>query len=179
MAQSTRSHYKKKKKRTKLKVVIALLVVLGLAERIDYGIPRVIDGDTLEMNGKKIRLYGIDALEKSQQCTDVNGYVWDCGKEAKRYLENLVNDTNILCVRVHKSERHTDKYGRLVSICYTGDLQSINAAMVRSGYAVAFREFSSLYIEEEVKAKKKKNGMWSSQFELPGEARKNKKGIIH
>ena len=51
---------------------------------------RVVDGDSLEINNKKIRLIGIDAPEYYQTCFDEDGLEYDCGFDALEYLQNLI-----------------------------------------------------------------------------------------
>ena len=53
-------------------------------------ITSISDGDTLRSGKLRIRLFGIDAPEKRQQCTTAEGQQWDCGVEAREALKQLV-----------------------------------------------------------------------------------------
>lgn len=121
----------------------------------------VIDGDTLEFGGRKIRLEGIDAPEKAQKCTDRSGATWPCGKAATSQLKALIGSGRLHCDRGAK-----DGYGRWLATCHVRD-RNINAAMVSSGYAMAFVKYSARYIEEESEARRARAGLWRGEFEAP------------
>lgn len=131
---------------------------------------RVIDGDTVVLNGSKIRLYGIDAPEKQQTCQTIDGYEWSCGTAAIKKLKDLVYDQ-----QVHCDQKDIDRYGRIVAVCFA-DGKDINREMVREGRAVAYRKYSRDYIEDEEYARKHKLGVWQGQFMMPWNWRKNNKG---
>ncbi|MFN7095484.1 MAG: thermonuclease family protein, partial [Burkholderiales bacterium] len=77
---------------------------------------------------------------------------------AKKKLESLINNQEITC-----QKKGTDKYGRIVAICFLDHL-NLNAEMVKSGYAVSYgKEFS----QEEAYAKAHKLGIWKSRFTSP------------
>jgi endonuclease YncB( thermonuclease family) len=50
------------------------------------GRPRVVDGDSLELAGHRVRLFGIDAPESRQDCRDARGRFYACGREARDAL---------------------------------------------------------------------------------------------
>ena len=125
---------------------------------------RVIDGDTFELNGTKIRLYEIDAFEKQQKCYKHGEYV-DCGILATDYLSFLLTGKNISC-----NKKSLDKYGRNVSIC-TVDGIDISKMMVRQGWAKAYTKYSSDYLEDEQFAKDNLLGAWTKDFIEPKEQR--------
>ena len=130
-------------------------------------ITKVSDGDSLRSGDLRIRLFGIDAPELKQQCTDQNGVLWGCGSAAQRQLNALIGtDKDLQC-----SLRAVDRYGRLVMQCFNGSTD-IGAAMVRSGHAVAYRQFSDLYIADEEQAKTALKGVWRGAFILPWEWRR-------
>ncbi|KIE04716.1 hypothetical protein NF27_GG00120 [Candidatus Jidaibacter acanthamoeba] len=135
-----------------------------------YGEAIITDGDTIIIGSQRIRLYGIDAVEKSQKCKTKEGREWQCGIEAKNYLDKLIDQNKVFCFRKSK-----DRYRREVSICYNHKFQNINAEMVRNGYAVAYTKYSKLYINEEQHAKQEKLGIWAGAFARPEAYRMSKK----
>lgn len=89
----------------------------------------VIDGDTLEIHGTRIRLFGIDAPESSQTCLR-DGIPIRCGQQSAFALAEKIGTGPITCV---KSD--TDRYGRLIAICRSG-YTNLNRWMVSEGWAV-------------------------------------------
>lgn len=130
---------------------------------------RVIDGDTIEINSKKVRLYGIDAPEKGQPCRR-NNSPYDCGTASKEHLEFILTGTNVKCTKKGK-----DKWGRFIGVC-TADGEDISQLMVKHGWALAYRKYSSAYVDDEEFAKSNKLGMWSKEFSIPSEWRKSDRG---
>ena len=128
---------------------------------------RVIDGDTFELDGAKIRLHGIDAFEKNQKCYK-HGENVDCGALATDYLSFLLTGKNISC-----NKKFSDRYGRNVSIC-TVDGIDISKMMVRQGWAKAYTKYSSDYIEDEQFAKDNLLGAWTKDFIEPKDQRGKK-----
>ena len=96
------------------------------------GVASVIDGDTIEIHGQRIRLYGIDAPEASQPC-DLNGKAWRCGRASANALAEYIGRRTVTC-----EPRDRDRYGRLVAACIVGG-ENLSARMVREGWAVAYR----------------------------------------
>jgi len=136
-----------------------------------YGLGHSKDGDSLMVGRREVRLFGIDAPEFDQTCSR-NGERWACGVEAADHLSRLVTGRDIRCRIIE-----TDQYGRAVSRCTVG-ITDINAAMVESGYATAFRDYSTDYVAAEARAKAAKRGIWSGTFEAPAliVARKGMRG---
>jgi hypothetical protein len=100
-----------------LRVVLvgAILLIASSVWGEDFqitGVARVIDGDTIEIRGVRIRLFGIDAPEGAQDCGRADGTRWDCAQQATSALENYLQDRTVVCVR-----RDVDRYGRLVCQC--------------------------------------------------------------
>lgn len=121
---------------------------------------KVIDGDSLFINNREIRLSGIDAPEYRQICYDSDGAEYFCGKEALKMLKNMIDDTLICKPKV------VDRYGREVADCFVGD-KNINKEMVRLGYAVAYDRYTKDYVAAQKEAKKHKRGIWSGRFMKP------------
>ncbi len=120
----------------------------------------VIDGDTIELEGKRIRLFGIDAPEKSQPC-QVQEAAVACGIIARNALIGFVVGATVRCDR-----EDVDRYGRDVSRCYA-EGYDLSASMVRTGLAVAYRQYSLIYVSEEETAKRHKRGIWKGSFVMP------------
>ena len=132
------------------------------------GKPRIIDGDTIHIKSNKIRLHGIDAPETKQTC-EIDNEDWDCGKQSTKELKNLINNQKVECIT-----NDIDRYNRYVAICYINEI-NINQWMVKNGWAIAYRYYSSDYIVEEKYAQENKLGIWKSKFVEPYEYRKKNK----
>ena len=131
-------------------------------------ITHVSDGDSLRSGKLRIRLFGIDAPEKKQKCTSMNGRQWDCGLAAQKALKQLVESVPEISCNL----MDIDRYSRLVMRCYAGKTD-VGAALVREGLALAYRHYSKLYIKDENAAKITKSGMWRGSFTKPWTWRRN------
>lgn len=123
------------------------------------GTARVIDGDTLEIAGERVRLEGIDAPEMAQTCRRRPWGTWACGKAAATALEHLLAGQRVAC-----EDRGTDKYGRMLGVCFLGT-RDINSWMVREGLAWAFVRYSRSYVREEARARAAHAGIWQGEAE--------------
>ena len=130
------------------------------------GAARIVDGDTLHLNGSKIRLHGIDAPETRQECQDKDGASYLCGEASTEVLKALVGS---LPVRCEGSTR--DRYGRLIGVCYANGV-NLNAEMVRQGWALAYRRYSKDYVSAEGEAQAAKRGRWAGDFDKPWDWRR-------
>ncbi|MDZ4094280.1 MAG: thermonuclease family protein [Paracoccaceae bacterium] len=119
-----------------------------------------VDGDTLDVAGHRIRLFGIDAPERSQPC-DRNGKVWACGDWARSVLAAEIADTTISC-----DLREKDRYGRSVAICHAGG-RDVARVMVASGAARAYLRYSDLYAVDEAVAARAMRGIWAARMVAP------------
>ncbi|MBB3590962.1 endonuclease YncB(thermonuclease family) [Rhizobium sp. BK529] len=144
-------------------LVLVALIAAKLNDRPDIqhqGAFRAVDGDSLVLDGERMRLKGIDAPELTQTCERA-GQEWPCGRLAQHTLQQLVSDDDTQC---GGSER--DRYDRLLVICRSraGD---INAHMVAGGMAVSYGG----YRREEEQARVQKLGLWAGRFEMPRDVR--------
>ena len=157
-------------------IIIFFLFQISKAEEI-YGIPKIIDGDTVHIKSKKIRLEGIDAPEIKQQCrkvflkiSTVIGYSfskdYSCGVTSKMKLIGKIDKSKIKCISSSK-----DKYKRYLATCYK-DKINLNKWMVRYGFAVAYKRYSKDYERDEDYAKENKLGIWQGSFIRPEKWRK-------
>ena len=143
--------------------------------KIISGIAKVTDGDTIRINKKKIRLMGIDAPEKNQTCKKTWLSIsfisfeknYPCGQISTNRLKAKINNKFVTCNYFDK-----DRYKRYVAECFI-DKININAWMVRTGHAVAYRKYSKKFVSQENIAKRDKSGLWSGKFEMPWDWRKN------
>ena len=150
-----------------LSIILLFFSNFVLAKTIN-GKPRIIDGDTIHIKSNKIRLHGIDAPETKQTCK-INDEVWFCGKQSTQELKNLINKQEVKCIT-----NDVDIYNRFVAICYVNEI-NINQWMVKSGWAIAYRYYSTDYIIEEKYARDNELGIWKSEFLKPYAYRKQNK----
>ena len=122
------------------------------------GRARVVDGDTLEVAGQRVRLEGIDAPEMRQTCprTGHANRTWPAGRVAARALERLVRGRAVACRQIGR-----DGYGRVLGRCHAGGTD-LNAALIRRGLAWAFIKYSTAFVTDERAARKARVGVWSS-----------------
>ena len=133
------------------------------------GYAKIIDGDTIKINSKKIRLHGIDAPEKKQTCKKpylIIGFFYFtknylCGQVSTDKLTKKINNQIIKC-----KIKNIDRYNRLIGECYKRN-ENLNSWLVSNGYAVAYRKYSKKYISNEIHAKNNKLGIWQGKFEMP------------
>ena len=126
---------------------------------------KIIDGDTIHLNGKKIRFSGIDTPELKQTCKK-NDKIIHCGIKAKKLLIDKINNQKVNCI-----EEGKDQYKRTLAECFVNDL-SLSSYLVKKGYAFAYRKYSKKFIEDEDYARVNSLGMWSMNFEFPWDYRR-------
>ena len=136
--------------------------------RTIMGKARIIDGDTIHIKSNKIRLHGIDAPETKQTCK-IDDEDWYCGKQSTKELKNLINNQKVECITYD-----VDRYNRYIAICFVNEIH-INQWMVKNGWAIAYRYYSTDYIIEEKYARDNILGIWKSEFLKPYQYRKNNK----
>lgn len=124
----------------------------------------VIDGDTIEIRGERLRLEGIDAFESAQTC-ELKGKSWPCGQRAALALSDKLGTKAVRC-----AWEKIDRYRRALATCHIGP-ENINAWLVREGWALAFRRYSEAYIKEEDAARIAKRGAWAGAFVAPWDYR--------
>ncbi len=129
------------------------------------GVASVIDGDTLEIHGQRIRLHGIDAPESGQSCEN-DGRQYRCGQQAALALADKIGRAPIRC-----EQRDIDRYKRIVAVCRLG-AEDLNGWMVRQGWAIAYRQYSRDYVDDESAAQAAKAGIWAGRFIEPSRWRR-------
>jgi endonuclease YncB( thermonuclease family) len=154
-----------KKKVFSLISICLIFFVLTYNDVKSYEI-KIIDGDTIHLNGEKIRFSGIDTPELKQTCKH-NDDVVNCGIIAKKLLINKIANYEVKCITEGK-----DQYKRTLAECFVNNL-SLSSYLVKKGYGFAYRKYSKKFIKEEDYARRNKLGMWSMEFEYPWDFRKN------
>jgi endonuclease YncB( thermonuclease family) len=144
-------------------LAVALFAVPADAATVT-GQATVVDGDTLEIEGRRIRLFGIDAPESTQTC-DRNGESWACGQASADQLRSMIGNFELTCTGYEH-----DVYGRLLAVCRLSGAD-LNQMMVADGWATAFRRYSEDYVAEEARARARRLGLWASSFKAPEDYR--------
>jgi len=126
---------------------------------------RVVDGDTIVLNGEKIRFTDIDTPELKQTCLQGDQEV-ACGMTAKKLLVEKIGNATPECISEGK-----DAYKRTLAECFVNG-ESLSKFLVRSGYAFAYRKYSTKFVKDEEFAKENKLGMWAMTFQYPWDYRK-------
>lgn len=130
------------------------------------GPARILNGDTLSIRGRNVTLFGIDAPELSQTCTNQRGQSYNCGKEAALWLRDWLGNHEIQC-RIMKEDNH----GNLLGVCMAGEYD-IAAALVNTGLAFANTNMSEIYVPYQEQARANARGLWSGKFYMPWDWRK-------
>lgn len=121
------------------------------------GAGRASDGDSLVLEGERIRLIGIDAPELDQVCQDASGADWPCGRAARNELAQRLAAGVVECQSLGE-----DKYGRTLARCTVQD-SDIGQHMVRRGLAIA----TEGYTIAQAQAKSDRRGLWQGRFVDP------------
>ncbi|MFF8803349.1 MULTISPECIES: thermonuclease family protein [unclassified Methylobacterium] len=129
------------------------------------GPAHVIDGATLEIGGRRLRLHGIDAPEIDQTCYDGHERGYACGRVAAAALAARIGAAPLAC------EPRGGADGTATVLCRLGE-EDLAAWMVANGYAVADRSVSADYTDQDRRAWGRRLGLWSGVFELPSERRR-------
>ena len=153
------------KKKIILVISISSLIFFLIFNQVKSQDLRVVDGDTIHLNGEKIRFTGIDTPELKQTCIN-QGIIDPCGVTAKEILIDKISDNEVECISEGK-----DQYKRTLAECFVNN-ESLSSYLVRSGYAFAYRKYSKKFISDEEYAKTNKIGMWSMKFDYPWDYRK-------
>jgi endonuclease YncB( thermonuclease family) len=132
------------------------------------GNAKVIDGDTIEVEGERIRLFGIDAPESQQYC-EAGGGEYPCGTMATAWLVERTLGKQVRCEGLQR-----DRYDRLLAVCFSGQ-QNLNEGLVLSGWALAFQRYAKDFVSTEQAARTERRGMWSGRFVAPWDWRRGER----
>ena len=120
----------------------------------------VVTADTLNAQGRYIKLYGIAAPSITQTCANRRGESYYCGKQAALWLQSWLTTNPVTC-RVM-----SEKNGKMVAVCNLGQYD-IGAALVNAGWAVADTRETEIYVPYEQNAQNNRDGLWQGKFYKP------------
>ena len=122
--------------------------------------PRIVDAATLDVAGQRVRLQGIAAPEAAQSGRQATGHRYRCGapKPPRRCGRGSARARSRARLRAR-----TVTTGRS-SICYTADGTDLNGWLVRQGYALAYRRYSTKYVPQEAQARANRAGIWADRL---------------
>ncbi|MDA9223155.1 thermonuclease family protein [Candidatus Pelagibacter sp.] len=149
-------------------ISVTSLIFILIINQVKSQTIKIVDGDTIHLNGEKIRFTGIDTPELKQTCLK-EGIKYSCGVNAKQILIDKIGNNNVECISEGK-----DQYKRTLAECFVNN-ESLSSYLVRSGYAFAYRRYSKKFVTDEDYARINKIGMWSMVFDYPWDYRKSKK----
>lgn len=135
------------------------------------GVIRVIDGDSFEVAGVKIRLHAIDAPETGQICQTTEGADWACGGWITRAVADRYAGKEAQCQAVD-----TDRYGRTVAKC-TALGEDVGGWLVREGYAFAYAKYGDDYVDVERQAAASNQGLHAVRLQSPAAYRASRRTV--
>ncbi len=127
----------------------------------------VIDGDTLQVGGEIVQLYGIDAPELGQICY-VDGEPQSCGVEAALALRKLIAlaEPSFHCSPWQDGSSRAAPPGTTVQVCEAGD-RDVGLVLLHGGYSVALPGSFPDYAKAQEQAQEAGLGLWHSEFVPP------------
>lgn len=136
----------------------------------------VIDGDTLEMHGQRIRLAAVDAPEAGQYCESNVGRRYRCGQTASLALADFIGRATVHCSPEYdRSGRPQRSYDRTIATCKAHD-RDLGSWLVESGWAIPYWKYGGdRYRDEHDRARFMRLGIWAGSFEDPSEHRAKKR----
>jgi endonuclease YncB( thermonuclease family) len=140
-----------------------LLLTSGTAHAGDVvGQASIIDGDTLEIHGTRIRLWGIDAPESAQLCRGDDSSPYRCGQKAANDLDTFIARRPVSCTPVS-----LDQYRRTVASCSVAGVD-LGEWLVRNGFALDWPRYSKgKYNSAEREAEHAERGIWAGSYVEP------------
>ena len=148
-------------------LIAVLLATTGPALTADVtGQASVIDGDTIEIHGTRIRLWGIDAPEGAQLCRGEDSLQYRCGAKASNDLDAFIAQKPVSCTPIS-----LDQYGRTVATCTAG-ATDLGEWLVSNGLALDWPNYSKgMYDKIQKEAERAGRGMWSGSYVQPWQYR--------
>ena len=119
-----------------------------------------ISGDTIEVEGQRIRLLGVAAPGLGQACTTPR-MQWRCGMVAEFKLGERIGSAEVLC-----QEQGADSLGHILGRCHLGDPETsnLNRWLVAAGWAIAASNHGEEYVADESRAMHDGLGLWKGGF---------------
>lgn len=130
----------------------------------------VFDGDRIDLDGRRIRLAGIDAPEPRQTCADAQGTLYNCGRVSEVALAEKLVGKSVTCEETGSPRTPTG-----VAICRLGE-EDLGAWLVSEGLAVAETSGETRYAAQETAARQAKRGLWAGSFTMPWDLRRGVRG---
>ena len=140
---------------------LALLLAGGIAHAEQGGRLAILDGDTIELDGRVINLTGIDAPEFGQLCRR-GGVEVDCGMIARTQLLDLTAGSGVSC----DLEQATIRAGwPTTAVCRAGGYD-LSEGMLHTGWALVAPNTTPpvRYIEVQSASQKAGRGLWGFDF---------------
>lgn len=132
------------------------------AAQLIEGRASVVDGDTFDLGGSRVRILGIDAPELAQQCRDAARREWPCGRRAEAALRAWLGTDAVRCVPAY-----TDRDGRPVARCAARG-RDVGAWLVENGWALDYPRYSGgAYRVAEQAARRRRLGVWTGTITAP------------
>ena len=153
-----------------LGIVVFVLQVKAAAPNTLTGWATAVTGDTIRLQRRIVRLWGVDAPEFNQHCEDPNGKPFLCGDEAHSALSELVKQDRVVCIDIAPEAQgaslSAERRRRYVATCYIGDI-NLNATLVRKGWALAYEPETLEFMNQQRLAQRDKAGLWTRIFQKP------------
>lgn len=138
-------------------VAVALFIAMPAFAADITGTPTIIDGETLEVGGKRFKLWGIDAPDARQTC-NIRRRDYNCGRISTTALMDLVAGVSVTCRPVKGSKG--------VARCYAGGYE-LSEGMIHTGWALAMPRDHARFAPIEKKAAAARRGLWQGEFVMP------------
>lgn len=119
---------------------------------------RIVDGETLGLGERIVRLAGIAAPGRGEACSGRSGEAFDCGGAATAALTRLVTGRPVSCRIVGQ-----DGFGRGLGECVAGETD-LGRTLVGSGFAVAT---AAGLRPAEAAARDARSGLWAHPAGAP------------
>ena len=152
-------------------VLAAAILLVGPALADSAGPLRVVDADTFDVGGVRVRLHGVDAPEAGQTCLDPLLRLWPCGEWATAQARAAWEGREAVCALVE-----VDRYGREVSRCEVAG-RDVGATLVAMGQAFAYTDYSIDYVPQERAAERAGLGLWQGGFDYPWDYRREAREV--
>lgn len=152
-------------------IIVALFsyAIYDVVRQVEMGDATAIDGDTLKVHERRIRLIGIDAPEMRQTCGALKNE-WQCGERAHTELTQLIYGRAVFCLL-----RGQDRYQRSLGLCYAGFFDDVAEHMVKQGLAITYGSRGVRYASQQDVALQNMKGIWRTSF-IPPERWREERG---